>query len=138
MKLTSLPASPATVWGPENPRGEEPWGGVAAPHLESSLTEHSADQMRRDEWSRGRLAPPGFGFECVPTRALSLLQAGSLPKLTAVCAPPGYGKTVLLSRVHEQLRSRGERCLWLSLDDRDRDLLSLLALLRGALAQSAA
>ncbi len=93
--------------------------------------------MKRDEWSRGRLAPPGFGFECVPTRALSQLQADALPKLTAVCAPPGYGKTVLLSRVHEHLRSRGERCLWLSLDDRDRDLLSLLALLRGALTQSA-
>lgn len=130
MKMTSLPVSSSTVWGHENPHG-------ANRHMGSSVAGHSAGRMRRDEWSRGRLAPPGFGFESVPTRASSLLQVDALPKLTCVCAPPGYGKTVLLSRVHEHLRSRGDRCLWLSLDDRDRDVLSLLALLHGALAQSA-
>src|SRR5260370_36822764 len=137
MKAISPPVPRATATRNENPNESEPSNDVADQAFRSNLAEHCAGPMRRDEWSRGRLAPPGFGFECVPTRALSLLQAGALPKLTAVCAPPGYGKTVLLSRVHEQLRSRGERCLWLSLDDRDRDLLSLLALLRGALAQSA-
>ncbi|MGN5477873.1 hypothetical protein ACTMU2_15795 [Cupriavidus basilensis] len=56
--------------------------------------------------------------------------------MTVVCAPPGYGKTVLLSRLFKQ-RAQGERCLWLTLDDRNRDVLSLLALLRSALAREA-
>src|ERR1700745_3887225 len=119
MKAISPPVPRVTVSGHDDPRGSEPSDDVADLHFGAILAEHSAGRMKRDEWSRGRLAPPGFGFECVPTRALSQLQADALPKLTAVCAPPGYGKTVLLSRVHEHLRSRGERCLWLSLDDRD-------------------
>jgi ATP/maltotriose-dependent transcriptional regulator MalT len=95
----------------------------------------SANRTKHDEWSRGRLLPPAFGFVCVSTRALTLLQTRALPRLTAVCAPPGYGKTVLLTRIVEHFRSRGDRCLWLTLDDRDRDVLSLLALLRGGAVQ---
>ncbi len=89
------------------------------------------------EWFRGRLAPPGFGFESVPTRAMSMLLKGDVrPKLVTVTGPPGYGKTVLLSQLHQRLTQKGERCLWLTLDDRDRDVLSVLWLLKSALEQN--
>jgi LuxR family maltose regulon positive regulatory protein len=58
-----------------------------------------------------------------------------LPKLTSVCAPPGYGKTVLLSMLYRRSRELGERAVWISLDDRDSDLQAMLALLAQALAQ---
>ncbi|KVQ61117.1 hypothetical protein WT22_16875 [Burkholderia territorii] len=53
-----------------------------------------------------------------------------------VTAPPGYGKTVLLSTLYRWLCSGDERCLWLSLDERERDVRSVLVLLRRALADS--
>lgn len=62
-----------------------------------------------------------------------LLQADPMPKLVTVCAPPGYGKTVLMSRLHEEFLARGCRCLWVQLDDRDVDLPALLHRLRAAL-----
>lgn len=62
-----------------------------------------------------------------------LLHADPMPKLVTVCAPPGYGKTVLLSRLHTEFLSRGYRCLWVQLDDRDIDLASLLHRMRAAL-----
>lgn len=92
--------------------------------------------MNWNNWSRGRLSPPDFGFEHVPTRALASLRSRSLPRLTVVTAPPGYGKTVLLSTIYRWLCSSGERCLWLTLDDRDRDIRSVFALLRQAMAGS--
>jgi len=85
--------------------------------------------------SEGQLGPPNFAFEAVPTRAVvQLLQAQPFPRLVTVTAPPGYGKTVLLSRLHQEFVSRDWRCLWLTLDDRDIDLPSLLFRLRSALA----
>jgi LuxR family maltose regulon positive regulatory protein len=78
--------------------------------------------------------PPSFAFDTIPTRAIAMLmQADPLPKLVTVCAPPGYGKTVLLSRLHEEFVSRGCRCLWVQLDDRDIDLSALLHRMRTAL-----
>ena len=83
------------------------------------------------------ITPPRFDFKPVATRALAtLLHLPALPKLVAVCAAPGYGKTVLLSRLHEELLARGTRCLWLTLDDRDSDLSTLLFMLRAAIAES--
>jgi ATP/maltotriose-dependent transcriptional regulator MalT len=92
--------------------------------------------MNWNNWSHGRLAPPDFGFERVPTRALALLRSRSLPRLTVVTAPPGYGKTVLLSTIYRWLCSSNERCLWLTLDERERDIRSVFALLRQAMADS--
>lgn len=84
-----------------------------------------------------RIAPPSFEFRPIATRALSaLLQAASLPKLITVCAAPGYGKTVMLSRLCESLAQRSQQCLWLTLDDRDADLSTLLFLLRAAMIQA--
>ncbi len=65
-----------------------------------------------------------------------MLQAQPLPKLITVCAPPGYGKTVLLSRLHEEFLARDESSCWVSLDDRDSDLSSVLYRIRAALLQS--
>lgn len=62
-----------------------------------------------------------------------VLNADPFPKLVAVCAPPGYGKTVLLSKLYEAALARGSRCLWATLDDRDIDHASLLHRLRCAL-----
>ena len=83
------------------------------------------------------ITPPRFDFRPVATRALAtLLHLATLPKLVAVCAAPGYGKTVLLSRLHEELLTRGTRCLWLTLDDRDSDVSTLLFRLRAAIAEA--
>lgn len=84
--------------------------------------------------SQASFGPPRFEFESVPTRALSLaLQADPPPKLIAVCAPPGYGKTVLLTRLHAEFQQQGQRCPWVSLDDRDADLSSVVYKIRAAL-----
>jgi LuxR family transcriptional regulator, maltose regulon positive regulatory protein len=83
------------------------------------------------------ITPPRFDFRPVATRALAtLLHVPALPKLVAVSAAPGYGKTVLLSRLHEELAARGTRCLWLTLDDRDSDVSTLLFRLRAAMAEA--
>ena len=78
--------------------------------------------------------PPNFSFDTITTRAIAtLLQADPVPKLVTVTAPPGYGKTVLLSKLHSEFLSRGYNCLWVQLDDRDVDLASLLHKLKSAL-----
>ena len=95
--------------------------------LESDLGTHA---------SSAAFGPPSFEFDTVTTRALAtVMQADPLPKLVTVCAPPGYGKTVLLSRLYTELLARGHACSWVSLDDRDADLSSLVYKLRAALLQ---
>lgn len=81
------------------------------------------DAARRGE-------PPHYAFHPVPTRALAELgDAVAQPKLVAIVAPVGYGKTVLMSQLHARLVSRGERCYWTTMDERDtraEDLLQRL------------
>ncbi|MBD2872334.1 LuxR C-terminal-related transcriptional regulator [Paenibacillus arenilitoris] len=48
------------------------------------------------------------------------LDNGALRRLTAVCAPAGFGKTTLLG---EWARERGQAVAWLSLDERDNDIV---------------
>lgn len=85
------------------------------------------------------ITPPSFEFQAVVSRAeASLLQMSVWPKLVSICAAPGYGKTVLMSRVHAALQQRQVRCLWVTLDDRDTDVSSLLFLMRAALAKAKA
>ena len=77
--------------------------------------------------SDAAFGPPRFGFATVLTRAISMaLQMDPFPRLVTACAPPGYGKTVMLSAVYDELTARGYTCLWLTLDDRDSDLSTLL------------
>lgn len=85
---------------------------------------------------RGKLAPPQTAFEPVWSQAAQvLLRSAVLAKLVTVCAPPGYGKTALLARLHHTLLQRQARCLWLTLDDRDATAEAVLALLAAALQQ---
>jgi LuxR family maltose regulon positive regulatory protein len=78
----------------------------------------------------GKLAPPYFEFEPVATVASDRILASPIfPKLVSVCAPVGYGKTVLLSQLHRHASVRGLRALWLTLDDRDTDLRAVLDLI---------
>ncbi|SCK31150.1 LuxR family transcriptional regulator, maltose regulon positive regulatory protein [Variovorax sp. HW608] len=89
------------------------------------------------DFSRDGFGPPQFGFHVVPTRALSMaLQMDPFPKVLTACAPPGYGKTVMLSSLFDELTARGNTGLWLTLDDRDRDLSALLDRLGAAMQQA--
>ena len=101
----------------------------------SAATARGAHAARQARAQSIHITPPRFDFRPVATRALStLLHLPVLPKVVAVCAAPGYGKTVLLSRLHDELVGRGTRCLWLTLDDRDTDVSTLMFLLRAAIA----
>jgi len=86
---------------------------------------------------RGKLAPPHCAFEPVLPRAAEVLaRSAVLAKLVTVCAPVGYGKTVFLSHLHQALQGREQRCLWVTLDDRDAAVSSLLFLITSALQQA--
>lgn len=85
---------------------------------------------------RGRLEPPETAFEAVLPQAVQvLLRSAVLAKLVSVCAPPGYGKTLVLGRLYRTLLQRGQRCVWLTLDDRDTQVDAVLSLLATALQQ---
>lgn len=85
---------------------------------------------------RGRLAPPETAFEAVLPQAVQvLLRSAVLAKLVTVCAPPGYGKTLVLGRLYRTLVQRSVRCVWLTLDDRDTSVDAVLSLMATALQQ---
>ena len=63
-------------------------------------------------------------------RLLERLEAGLSRKLTLVSAPPGFGKTTLVS---EWIRGCGHPAAWLSLDKNDNDLSRFLIYLVAAL-----
>lgn len=93
--------------------------------------------MDHIEQSQCQNGPPYFEFTTITTRAIWLaLRSDSLPKLTIACAAPGFGKTVLLSRIFEKTSERGEDCWWVSLSERDADLPSLMYKIRAAIAHS--
>lgn len=86
---------------------------------------------------RGKLSPPHCEFEPVmPQAAEVMARSAVLAKLVVVRAPVGYGKTVFLSHLHQARSQRGQRCLWLTLDDRDASVSSVLYLLDAALQQA--
>jgi len=71
-----------------------------------------------------RADPPPFSFPLLRPPALQdLARASDRPaKCVAIVAPVGYGKTVLMSMLLNDLRRIGKQCLWLALDDRDAGL----------------
>lgn len=75
--------------------------------------------------SRRRSEPPVFSFEAVPVPALDAAAAAG-PKLLALVAPVGYGKTVFMSALHARLRARAETVFWVGLDERDDSVEAVL------------
>jgi len=67
---------------------------------------------------------------------LDLLDTGREHALTLICAPPGYGKTALLTEWRERCAAT-RSFAWLSLDSEDSDPVRLWAHLMWALAETA-
>ncbi|HVW69640.1 MAG TPA: hypothetical protein VHB68_11730, partial [Steroidobacteraceae bacterium] len=75
------------------------------------------------------LTPPTFRVALAKReRVLALLRAGADCRVTLIEAPAGYGKTWLLARRYAELRTAGERVVWLGIEEADQaQLLSMLA-----------
>jgi len=81
---------------------------------------------------RSRTAFPGLPAEFVPRPALlAALDSGEDCALTLVCAPPGYGKTLLLT---DWARRQDVPCAWVALDEEDDDPHRLWSTVLEALA----
>lgn len=69
----------------------------------------------------------------VRTRLIDRLRLGSGAKVTLVSAPPGFGKTTLLSTWAQNAAADGRRIAWLSLDPSDNDPASFWTYVLAAL-----
>ena len=78
-----------------------------------------------------RLQSPAWRAELLSRPRLVRRLAGHVDarRLSALCAPAGYGKTTLLA---DFVRQSGRLCVWLRLDESDRDPSALLAALATA------
>ena len=85
------------------------------------------------ELLEAKLEPPADRVGAVARTALleRLHAARDVPVIT-VAAPPGYGKTTLLT---QWVKRRGPRTAWLSCDDFDNDPAALLTCLGAALGR---
>ena len=82
--------------------------------------------------ARSKITVPGPPSGLVRRPALlDALDRGAGCPLTLVCAPPGYGKTVLLA---QWAADRDEPCAWDSLDEEDDDPRHLWSSVVAALA----
>ncbi len=83
------------------------------------------------ERSTSGSTPPRFLFQPVRTRIQAQIEneQGLTYKVLSIVAPVGYGKTVLMSALFYSLRSLGELCFWIALDDRDTSVERVLHLL---------
>ena len=82
--------------------------------------------------SRSKTTVPGLPEEFVPRPALvTALDRGEDRALTLVCAPPGYGKTLLLA---DWARHQDMACAWVTLDEEDDDPRRLWTSVLAALA----
>jgi LuxR family maltose regulon positive regulatory protein len=83
------------------------------------------------------LVPPTPQYLIIRRRLLDVLDTGAAGPLVLLCAPPGAGKTILLSS-WLQTRGRTGTVAWLSLDDDDNDASRLAADLLSALRAAGA
>ncbi len=82
---------------------------------------------------KSKLVPPPAPEYLVPRqRLLRLLQASTAQAVTLVCAPAGFGKTIL---AREWMAQSGRVCAWISLEQEDNDPWRFLAYLSEALQQ---
>ncbi|MDP9901015.1 LuxR C-terminal-related transcriptional regulator [Variovorax ginsengisoli] len=101
------------------------------------MTEHSGHALPTGALPWNKFHPPLCEFEAIiPPAAAGLARAATLPRLALLCAPPGYGKTVLMTGLYERHLQRGTRCAWITLDDRDRELHQLVRLIDQAIDQA--
>ncbi|SFQ21507.1 LuxR C-terminal-related transcriptional regulator [Pseudomonas borbori] len=82
------------------------------------------DRRQRPELRIGRNELPVFFFNSLRPQLLKTLQPET--KCLVVVAPVGYGKTVMMSMLFNDLRQAGKQCLWLTLDDRDLTVESII------------
>ena len=116
-------------------------GGVEDVASLSGLAHGGApdDNARRpttfaDEGAFARNSPPTYAFRPVTTPLFASFSASeTLPKITTLVAPPGFGKTVFLSEICKKYQNSGIDCLWISLDERASSLSSLLRMLEAAI-----
>jgi LuxR family maltose regulon positive regulatory protein len=87
---------------------------------------HSAGDAQTSP-AESRSIPPTYAFQPVSTPLFLALSAReSLPKVTTILAPPGFGKTVFMSQIFRKYGADGIQCHWLALDERDSSLVSLI------------
>src|SRR3954465_5172186 len=78
-----------------------------------------------------KLRPPTLPPDFVPRpRVHERLDAGNGCRLTLVCAPAGFGKTIALAGWLQEVRLPW---VWINLDELDSDLVSFTSLLVSAL-----
>lgn len=86
-----------------------------------------------------RLEPPRSNRNHIDRDGLTeRLFAGLGGRLTAICAPAGYGKTGQLAQFRAKAIEKGLKVAWLSCDECDADVAAFADLIRAALAQDAA
>jgi LuxR family maltose regulon positive regulatory protein len=69
----------------------------------------------------GKLMPPSRSGELVVrTRLIERFFNNDKP-VTLLMAPAGFGKTMLMTQLHQSLKELGQSVTWLSLDERDND-----------------
>lgn len=79
--------------------------------------------------------PPRYAFEPLRTAVVdSLLGTRGLNyKISAIVAPAGYGKTVLMATLYQALRDAGRQCVWIALEDRHVGLENVVGALERSL-----
>lgn len=97
----------------------------------------TATTGRRRRTGSGRLTPPVPATRLRPPpatrplvireRLLQLLRAGGQRILTAITAPPGFGKTTLAAQWSRELSGDGVQVAWLSVDGGDNEVVWFLA-----------
>lgn len=81
-------------------------------------------------------SPPEFMFQTViKTNLLESLCTQERCKLISIVAPIGFGKSVFMSQLFNKRIDAGERCSWISLDDRSTRAEHLLWLLEESLSK---
>lgn len=102
-------------------------------HRERSRSGNHGDLARRVVSERRMLGPPIRKGGLVPRPALLARISAEAPRLAVIQAAAGFGKTSLLSQLHESLRGASPASVWLGLDPADNAYSRFLVHLIGTL-----